>query len=213
MTNATPQREIGNAITHGLGTVLSVPALIILIIMARTHGDAWYVVSYAIFGSSMLFLYLASTLYHATTSPKPKRTLEKLDHIGVFVLIAGSYTAFSLTILRNSVGWWVFGAVWAIAIFGSVIESLFLNRWPLATLGAYLAMGWLIILVWKQLSTVGSASMLTFLLAGGACYTIGTIFYSLGRRWGGFHIAWHLLVIAGTVCHFFSALAALPAQV
>lgn len=207
---ATPSQELANAIIHGTGALLSVAALVILVTAAAARGDAWYIASYAIFGSSMVFLYLASTLYHAWREPGTKRKLEKLDHSAVFVLIAGSYTAFSLTLLRDSVGWWLFGAVWAIAAFGIVMESVFLNRWPILTLAAYLAMGWLIVLAWKPLAAAASPTMIALLFAGGLCYTVGTVFYALGRRRGWFHPVWHLFVIAGTACHFFCALAALP---
>ncbi len=203
-------QEAGNAITHGLGAALAVAGLVILVVSAAARGDAWYVAAYSIFGASMVTLYLASTLYHATRAPKLKRILEIFDHAAIFVLIAGSYTAFALTILRHGPGWWIFAAVWSIAAFGITMETLFLNRWPVVTLLAYLAMGWMIVLIWKPF--VASAPGLTtvLLIAGGLSYTVGTIFYALGRKWGWFHIGWHLFVIGGTVCHFFSALAAIP---
>jgi hemolysin III len=177
---------------------------------AVTRGNAWHVVAYAIFGVSAIMLYTASTIYHATRRPSVKRVLEILDHVAIFVLIAGSYTAFALTLLRSSVGWWVFGVVWAIAAFGIVMEALFLNRWPVVTLLTYLAMGWLVVLVWKQFAAAAPEATTILLVAGGLSYTVGTVFYALGRRWGWFHVAWHLFVLGGTVCHFFAALAALP---
>jgi hemolysin III len=206
----TYAQEAGNAITHGVGAGLSVAGLVILVAAAVTRGNAWHVVAYSIFGSSMIALYLASTCYHAARAPRLKKILEIFDHAAIFVLIAGSYTAFALTILRSGAGWWLFGAVWSIAIFGIVVETLFLNRWPAVTLGAYLVMGWMIVLVWKPFSEAAPRVTEIFLIAGGLSYTIGTIFYVLGRRRGWFHLGWHLFVIGGTVCHFFSALAALP---
>lgn len=203
-------QETGNSITHGIGAALSVAALILLVIKSINHGNVWHVVSYAVFGSSMVVLYLSSTLYHAFRAPGLKRVFEIFDHAAIFILIAGSYTAFALTLLRDGPGWWLFGAVWTIAAFGIVMESVFLNRWPFITLAAYLAMGWLIVLVWSQLSRVATGTTLAFLLAGGLSYTIGTIFYALGRRWGWFHVGWHLFVMGGTACHFLSAMAALP---
>jgi hemolysin III len=203
-------QEAGNAITHGLGAALAVAGLVILVVSAAARGDAWYVAAYSIFGASMVTLYLASTLYHATRAPKLKRILEIFDHAAIFVLIAGSYTAFALTILRHGPGWWIFAAVWSIAAFGITMETLFLNRWPVVTLLAYLAMGWMIVLIWKPFTASAPRLTSVFLIAGGLSYTVGTIFYSLGRRWGWFHIGWHLFVIGGTVCHFFSALAAIP---
>jgi len=206
----TAAQETANAITHGTGFGLSIAALILLVINAVDRGDAWHVVSYAIFGSSMVVLYLSSTLYHAFRPPRLKQVFEIFDHAAIFILIAGSYTAFALTLLRDGPGWWLFGAVWAIAAFGIVMEAVFLNRWPFITLAAYLAMGWLIVLVWGPLSKVASGTTIGFLLAGGLSYTAGTVFYALGRRWGWFHAGWHLFVMGGTACHFFSAIAALP---
>jgi len=186
-------------------------ALAVLVVSAVRRGNAWHVVSYAVFGSSMVLLYLASSLYHAFRSPRLKRVFEIFDHAAIFILIGGSYTAFALTLLRDGAGWWLFGAIWAIAALGIVMEAVFLNRWPFATLVAYLAMGWLIVLVWRPLSLVAPEATLTFLLAGGLSYSVGTIFYALGRRWGWFHVGWHLFVIGGTACHFISVMYALPA--
>ncbi len=203
-------QEMGNSIIHGIGAVLAIPALIILVANAAVRGTIWHVVAYGVFGATMLLLYLASTLFHAASSPRLKRILEAFDHIGVFLLISGSYTAFALTILRSGVGWLVFGIIWGICALGIVMETVFLGRWPFATLAIYLAMGWLIVFVWPQLAEKGSPAMLALLLAGGLSYTAGTVFYALSLRWGWFHLGWHFLVLCGTVCHFFSALAALP---
>jgi hemolysin III len=206
----TISQEIANAVTHGLGVLLSIAGLVILVVQAARFGDAWHVVSYAVFGTSMILLYLASTLYHSIQAPPIKRVFEIFDHAAIFVLIAGSYTAFSLTLLRGGSGWWIFGIVWAIAAFGIVMEALFLDRWPFLTLGIYLAMGWLIVFVWKPLSLIAPPATIAFLIAGGLSYTVGSIFYALGRRRGWYHTGWHLFVIGGTACHFFAALAALP---
>lgn len=206
----TLAQEIANAITHGTGAALAIAGLVVLVVAAATRGTAWHVVAYAVFGASMVLLYLSSTLYHAFQKPGVKKIFEIFDHVAIFVLIAGTYTAFALTILRSSVGWWLFGAVWAIAAFGIFMETVFLNRWPWLTLGIYLAMGWLIVLVWGPFMAFAPPLVRTLIIAGGLSYTVGTIFYALGRRYGWFHPGWHLFVIGGTVCHFFSVLAALP---
>lgn len=206
----TPAQEFGNALTHWLGAALSVAGLVVLVVQAALRGDAWFIVSYAIFGSSMIILYMASALYHSIRAPALKRLFEKFDHAAIFVLIAGSYTAFALTVLRDGPGWWLFGVVWGVAALGIVMETVFLNRWPALTLISYIAMGWIIVVVWKAFSSNASAETIAFLIAGGLAYTAGTVFYALGKRWGWFHIGWHLFVVAGTVLHFFSALAALP---
>jgi len=203
-------QEAANSISHGIGAALSAAALAVLVVSAVRRGDEWHTASYAVFGSSMIVLYLASALYHAFRSPRIKRVFEIFDHAAIFILIGGSYTAFALTLLRGGAGWWLFGAVWAIAAFGIFMETVFLNRWPFITLAVYLAMGWLIVLVWGQLSRVASSTTLVFLLAGGLSYTVGTVFYALGRRWGWFHVGWHLFVMGGTTFHFLSAMSALP---
>lgn len=203
--------EVANAVTHGLGALLAIAGLVLLVSAAAATGDPWRIVAYAVFGASMVFLYSASALYHALSFTKISRLFEIFDHSAIFVLIAGTYTAFSLTILRPSSGWWVFGAVWAIAVAGIVLESLFLNRKPVLSLVAYLAMGWLIVAVWKDFVAAAPAATTAFLIAGGLAYTLGTLFYALGKRRPWFHPAWHLFVLAGTICHFFAALFALRA--
>jgi hemolysin III len=213
-TGSSPEftlaQEIANALTHGTGAALAIAGLVVLVVAAATRGTVWHVVAYTIFGASMVLLYMSSTLYHAFQKPKVKKIFEKFDHAAIFVLIAGTYTAFALTLLRSSVGWWLFGAVWAIAVFGIIMETVYINRWPWLTLGIYLAMGWLIVLVWGPFMTYAPPLVQTLIIAGGASYTVGTIFYALGRRYGWFHPGWHLFVIGGTVCHFFSVMAALP---
>jgi len=203
--------EVANAVTHGLGALLAIAGLVVLVASAAATGDPWRIVAYAVFGVSMVFLYSASALYHALSFTKVSRLFEIFDHSAIFVLIAGTYTAFSLTILRQSSGWWVFGAVWAIAAAGIVLETLFLNRKPVVSLVAYLAMGWLIVAVWKDFVAAAPAATTAFLIAGGLSYTLGTLFYAIGKRRAWFHPVWHLFVLAGTICHFFAALFALRA--
>jgi hemolysin III len=208
--NFNLQQEILNAITHGAGVALAVAGLVVLVVAAATRGTVWHVVAYTVFGASMVLLYLSSTLYHSMQNPKIKKIFEKFDHAAIFVLIAGTYTAFALTVLRSSVGWWLFGVVWGIAVFGIGMETVFLNRWPWLTLGIYLAMGWLIVLVWGSFVANAPYQMRALIIAGGLFYTVGTVFYALGRRNGWFHPGWHLFVLGGTICHFFAALAAFP---
>jgi hemolysin III len=206
----TLKQEIANAIIHGTGAALAIAGLVVLVVAAASRGTVWHVVAYAVFGVSMVLLYMSSTLYHGIQKPRVKKVFEMFDHAAIFVLIAGTYTALALTILRSSVGWWLFGAVWAIAAFGIFMETVFINRWPWLTLGIYLAMGWLIVLVWGPFMLHATPMVRTLIIAGGLSYTVGTIFYGLGRRHGWFHPAWHLFVIGGTVCHFFAVLASLP---
>jgi hemolysin III len=203
-------QEIANAVTHGAGTLLAVAGLVLLVVAAAARGTVWHLVSYSVFGASMVLLYLASTLYHSLSRTRAGRVFEILDHSAIFVLIAGTYTVYALTLLRPTIGWWLFGIVWGIAVVGIVFEAIFLNRWPIVTVLVYVAMGWLIVFAWKPLSAAATPATLGFLIAGGLAYTLGTLFYVRGRRRGWYHAGWHVFVLAGTTCHFFSALAALP---
>lgn len=206
----TGGQEMANALTHGLGILLSVTALVILVVSAAQRGDTWYVTAYAIFGATMVILYLTSTLYHAFRNPVLKQIFEIFDHVGIYLLIAGSYTSFTLTILRDGPGWFLFILVWGVAAAGIILEVFFLNRWPAVTLTLYLVLGWVIVFAWQSLVVTGNGTMLGFLVAGGLAYTFGTLFFVLGQRWGWFHAGWHLFVLAGTTLHFFAAMAALP---
>lgn len=201
--------EVANALTHGLGTLLAIAALAILVTQAVQQGTVWHVVAYSIFGASMVLLYSASTLFHSFSRTRAARVLEILDHSAIYVLIAGTYTAFALTLLRDSVGWWLFGAVWTLAAVGILMQSIHLNRWPILSLLTYIAKGWLIVLVWKPFVAVAPPTVVIFVVAGGLAYTSGTVFYALGKRCGWAHAVWHLFVMAGTTCHFFAALAVL----
>lgn len=204
--------EAPNAVTHGVGTLLAIAALVILVRQATVHGTVWHVVSFSIFGASMVLLYSASTLFHVYSRTPAARVFELLDHAAIYVLIAGTYTAFALTLLRHSVGWWLFATVWAVAAIGILVQSFYLNRWPILSLLTYIAKGWLIVVVWKPLVAVATPTVVTLLVAGGLVYTSGTVFYALGRRYPLSHAVWHLFVIAGTTCHVFAALAVLPVR-
>lgn len=209
-TRPSPSQEFANALTHAIGVALSIAGLASLVVQAATRGDAWHVVAYSIFGASMILLYLASSVYHATKPGALKKLFQKFDHSAIFVLIAGTYTPFALTVLRDGPGWWLFGAVWGVAILGIVMETVFLNRWPILTLLSYLAMGWMIVFVWKPFAAAAPAPTISLLFAGGLCYSAGTVFYAIGKKNGWFHVAWHAFVLAGTVLHFFAVLALLP---
>lgn len=202
--------EVANAVTHGVGALLAIAALAILVTEAAHHGTVWHVVAYSVFGVSMVLLYSASTLCHSLSRTRAARILEILDHSAIYVLIAGTYTAFALTLLRSSVGWWLFAAVWTVAAVGILVQSFYLNRWPMLSVLTYLAKGWLIVLVWKPLVMAAPPAVVTWILAGGLAYTAGTLFYALGKRYGWSHTVWHLFVIAGTACHVVAALALLP---
>ena len=201
--------EIANGVTHGAGALLSVAALVILVVFAVLRGSAMHVVSYAVFGSSLIVLYTMSALYHSVTNPRVKRILEILDHSSIYVLIAGTYTAFALTALPPALGWWIFGAEWALAVAGIALKALWFDRWKLLSVLGYVAMGWLVAPAVGALRESLPAESVALLVAGGVAYTAGTVFYAVKRvKW--FHAVWHLFVLAGSARHFFSALTALP---
>jgi len=197
--------EIANAVTHGIGALLSIAGLVVLIVAAAATGDPWRVVSFTLFGTSAILLYTMSTLYHAIAAPRGKRVLKVMDHSTIYTLIAGTYTPFALVPLRPTVGWWIFGLVWGIAAVGIAIKPFVVGKMKaLATL-SYVAMGWIVVLAWKPLFAAVDARTTGFLIAGGLAYTLGAGVYLVkGRSWS--HPLWHLFVLAGTILHFFSVL-------
>ena len=201
----TRGEEIANWLTHGIGLVMSVAGLTLLIVFASLRGDAWHVVSFTVFGLSLLFLYTASTLYHTWRTERGARLLLKLDHAAIFVLIAGSYTPFLLTSLRGPWGWSLFGVIWGLCGAGAVFQLIFGDRFRTASTLAYLFLGWLIVVAIKPLIAAVPAGGLWLLLAGGLCYTVGTLFY----RWHRLryhHAYWHTFVLAGSTCHLLAVL-------
>ncbi|MBF0204964.1 MAG: hemolysin III family protein [Desulfamplus sp.] len=201
-------REPVNAITHMAGAVASLAGLILLVVFASINAGAWHIVSFSIFGSTLLMMYTASSLYHAVNlSEKGIKTMRQIDHIMIFLLIAGSYTPFCLVPLKGAWGWTLFGLVWGMALLGSVLKIFFMNipRW-ISTL-IYTTMGWLcIIAIYPLFKTLETASFL-WLIAGGLFYSGGAVIYGLKRPnpWPGvmgFHEIWHLFVLSGSFCHF-----------
>ena len=195
--------EIANALTHGIGALLGVAALTLMIVMSVKYSDTARVISSLIYGSSLILLYLASTLYHSIQSPRAKRIFQLLDHCAIYILIAGTYTPFMLISLKGTWGYSLLIAIWSLAIFGIVFKVIFHDRYAKVSLFTYLAMGWLCILVGGEMLSKIPTGGLLFLLAGGLAYTFGTIFFVLDRIPFN-HAIWHLFVLAGSVCHFFA---------
>lgn len=198
--------EIANAITHGIGAGLSVAALVILIIRAAKYAPyefrAGYIVGFTIFGASLIILYLFSTLYHALPL-KTKKVFGIFDHCSIYVLIAGTYTAYCLTVLRGAVGWVIFGIIWGLAVLGIVLYSIFGSKVRVLSVVTYIPMGWLIIFAARPLKEQLPTLSFKFLLLGGIIYTAGCIFYAMKKvKW--MHGIWHLFVMGGSIMHFFS---------
>ena len=197
--------EIANSISHGIGLALAIVATPILIVAAARAGSAWNLVGVSVFGASMMLLYLASTLYHALTHNGAKRIFRVLDHGAIFLLIAGTYTPFTLGVMRGPLGWTLFGLVWFLAAFGLITKAIFGAHNPWLTVPLYLLMGWLVVIVAPHYMFRLPLPALAWLLAGGFAYTAGVIcFRAHAIRYS--HFAWHLFVIVGTACHFFAVL-------
>ncbi len=201
--------EIANAVTHGIGTFLSIAALAILLgraVLYAPHDQInYYIVSFSIFGASMIFLYLMSTLYHSLIKTRAYTVFERLDHSAIYVLIAGTYTAYCLTALRGTVGWQIFCLIWALAAVGISLYAIFGSKLRVVSLFTYILMGWIIVFASDPLKAVISNKSWTLLMAGGIVYTAGAVVYAMKKiRWT--HPIWHLFVLSGTALHFFSIL-------
>jgi len=197
--------EVANSITHGIGAMLSIAALVILVVFSTLYGTAWHVVSFTIYGASMFILYMSSTLVHSFPEGKAKDLFEIFDHSSIYLFIAGTYTPFLLVAIRGPLGWSLFGIVWGLAIAGTVFKCFFAKKYLFTSTILYVVMGWLMIFAWKPLTSKLPPEGMTYLMIGGLLYTFGSIFYV----WRGFryhHAIWHLFVIAGTVLHFFCIL-------
>ncbi len=193
--------EILNAVTHGVGALLAILGLVVLAVAACMYGSIWHVVSFSVYGASLVLLYLASTLYHSFTGARIKYIFKICDHAAIYLLIAGTYTPFTLVLLHGVLGWTIFGVIWSLAFAGVVLKIFFVRRFKLLSTLCYLGMGWLILVCLKPLGAVLPAAGLGWLIAGGVFYTVGAVFY-LCRRLPYHHAVWHLFVLAGSVSHF-----------
>lgn len=202
---STKSEEIVNILTHGIGIGLAIAALTLLVVFAGIKGDAWAIVSCAIFGVTMITLYFGSTMCHATIGKKHECFFEVWDSVAIYALIAGTYTPFLLVNLRGLVGWIVFGILWGIVLFGSYMKIRNPKQQPKWMVGLYVAMGWTLLFILPAMIRSIPMRGLWFILAGGLAYTIGVIFY-LWRRMKFSHAVWHLFVIGGSVCFFFAVL-------
>ena len=204
--------ELANAITHGAGALLSIAGLVLMVVSASLYGNAWHIVSVSIFGVCLVLLYTASTLYHSFRPGRAKHVFKIMDHAAIYLLIAGTYTPFTLTLLRGSWGWSLFGIIWGLCAAGIVFKVFFIKRFNVLSTILYLLMGWLIVIAGKPLVENVPAEGLYWLLAGGVAYSLGTVFY-LWEKLPFHHAVWHLFVLGGSVCHFFDVfLYVLPAR-
>jgi len=196
-----PKEEKLNVISHAIGIVLSIIALVLLVYYASISGTVWHVVSFSIYGSSLIILYSASTIYHSSKNPKWREQLNIIDHSAIYVLIAGTYTPFCLVTLNGTIGWVIFGISWGIAIVGIILKLFFTGKYEKASTIAYVLMGWMIVFAIKPLLENLPLNGLIWLLMGGLSYTIGAVLYSFQNLKYN-HIIFHIFVLLGSFCHF-----------
>ena len=197
--------EIFNSVTCGVGLCLSIAALVILVVLAGLHGDALRVVSFSIYGASLVLLFLFSTLYHCFQPGKVKHVFEILDHCAIYILIAGTYTPFALVTLKGAWGWSLFGVIWALALAGILFKSFFIKKFRALSVVIYLLMGWFVVVAIRPLTQHLAVQGVVWLAAGGVIFSLGAVFYAF-KKLPFHHTLWHVFVLAGCACHFFSIL-------
>jgi hemolysin III len=193
--------EFANTITHGFGLLLSIAGFVVLVVMASLNGDFWYILSSVMYGLSLVVLYAASTFYHGATHPERKKTLQIVDHCCIYILIAGSYTPFTLVVLRDGIGQSLFIFIWLFAVTGITAKLVFGTRYPAISVISYLVMGWIGILAVQPLFAALGIMPVALVVAGGIAYSIGTIFFG----WHSIkhhHAIWHVFVLLGSIFHF-----------
>jgi hemolysin III len=200
-SSESSSERLFNTITHGIGSVLSIVALVLMLVYASYNSDAWSIVGVSIFGTTLILLYMSSTLYHAFSNGRVKQIFKTLDQSFIYLLIAGTYTPVLLITLRNTLGWTVFVLIWAMAIGGITHRIFFFDKFKKLSLVSYIVMGWLSLIVFKSLLNVAPAELVVWLLIGGAFYTGGLIFYSWEKLPFN-HAIWHLFVLGGSFSHF-----------
>jgi hemolysin III len=197
--------ELADTATHAVGLGLSIAGLAILVVMASKYGTARHIVACSIYGATLVFLYLSSTLYHSVERTRAEPVLRLFDHAAIYLLIAGTYTPFTLVTLRGGWGWSLFGVIWGLAALGILYTLLFSGRFKLLSVALYLGMGWLCVIAVKPMLDAFPMAGIGWLLAGGLAYTAGVVFY-LWRGIPHHHAIWHLFVMIGSACHFFSVM-------
>ena len=199
----SPIEEKINILSHAVGLILSIVALVLLVTYAHLHGDVWHIVSFSIFGTSLISLYAASTFYHCAKKPELRSRLKIIDHASIYVLIAGTYTPFTLVTLKGTIGWVIFGTSWGMALTGIVLKLFFTGKYDLFSTIMYVLMGWVIVFAIKPLINNLPFEGLLWLFAGGISYTIGAGLYSI-KKIKFNHAIFHMLVLIGSFCHFMS---------
>ena len=199
----SPTEEKINIISHAIGFILSIVAFLLLVTHAALHGDVRHIVSFSIFGASLILLYAASTFYHSSKNPELRKKLKFIDHASIYILVAGTYTPFTLITLSGRLGWVIFGTAWGLAITGIILKLFFTGKYNLISTSMYLFMGWVIVFAIKPLISNLPSEGFLWLLAGGISYTIGAVLYSI-KKIKFNHAIFHMFVLTGSFCHFVS---------
>lgn len=202
--------EIANSVTHGVGAAMAMIGMIVLIVLAVIYGDVWQVISFSIYGGSLLVLYAASTLYHTIQHPPAKRVLRVMDHASIYILIAGTYTPFLVVGMRGAVGWTLLAIVWLMATVGITWKVFFLGRLEVITTLMYIFMGWMGVFAYREMLANVPQLGVVMLFTGGIVYTLGVIFYAWEKLPYN-HAIWHLFVLGGSVCHFVAVITLISA--
>jgi len=209
MQHTAPQytfnEEYVHAVSHGAGVILSAAGLAWMLNLSIESSDPWRIIASCIYGTSLISLFLASTLYHSFHTSPRKHLLKLFDHCAIYLLVAGTYTPFLLVAMRTDTGWWLFGAVWSLATIGILTKIWFRHRYPLLSLASYLVMGWLVVLAGPQVADAIGTRGMAWLVAGGVSYTVGALFY-MANRLSFNHAIWHFFVLAGGICHFLAVI-------
>lgn len=196
--------ELMNSITHGVGALLGVAALVLCVVKSAMAGDAYGVVGGAIYGATLIVLYTMSCLYHALAVNRAKKVFQTFDHCSIFLLIAGTYTPITLVAMRGLIGWIIFGVVWAAAITGIVFNAIDVKKYKVMSMICYIAMGWVIILVFPEFLRLVPPTGVWLIFWGGVVYTIGAVIYGFGKKARYIHSIWHFFVLLGSIFHFFA---------
>jgi len=199
----SPVEEKTNIISHAIGFILGIVALVLLVSSASLYGNAWHIISFSIFGTSLVVLFAASTFYHSAKKPELRNKLRVIDHVSIYILIAGTYTPFTLITLNGPIGWMIFGTAWGLALTGIILKLFFTGKYKIISTLTYVFMGWIIVFAIKPVINNLALEGLLWLFAGGMAYTVGAILYSI-KKIKFNHAIFHVFVLIGSFCHFVS---------
>ncbi|MBQ7555896.1 hemolysin III family protein [bacterium] len=199
----TKGEVIANVVTHAVGSLLAIAGLVLLVVFSSCHGTARHIVSCSIYGATLWLMFIMSTVYHSLPDGAAKKVLRIFDHCAIYLVIAGTYTPFTLAVLPPGWGWSIFGVIWGLAILGIIQKIFFINRWPLLSTILYILMGWIIVIASKPMFAILPPGGIAFLVAGGVAYTFGALFYVFDNK-PYLHAVWHIFVLAGAICQYMS---------